>query len=143
MPYTNTVQIVAFICRNPKLTVEEFYKRWSTVHAPIVAPWAEKHGIISYRQHHSVGMIVPNLSDASVPNVSGGNLPTVPVAYDGFVVWVRVLFLNFMSIKTDNILRRKCRAWNLFLKPFKIRTMCRSSSRMSIISSTRTHSLVV
>lgn len=91
MGYTNTVQIVTFIKRNPKLSREEFYKHWSTVHAPMVAPWAEKHGVLQYRQNHSSGTIVPSINDKSAPNVHGkeGNpdIPTTPQEYDGFVIW--------------------------------------------------------
>ncbi|KIW00660.1 uncharacterized protein PV09_07847 [Verruconis gallopava] len=86
MPSTGTTQIVTFIARNPKLTREEFYKHWGTVHAPLVAPWAEKHGIISYRQQHSAGKMVPYMDD-SAPNANRENIPKTPQEYDGFVVW--------------------------------------------------------
>ncbi|PGG96781.1 hypothetical protein AJ80_09785 [Polytolypa hystricis UAMH7299] len=31
--------------RHPSLTEEEFFHHWETVHAPMTAPWAIKHGI--------------------------------------------------------------------------------------------------
>jgi hypothetical protein len=45
-----TVQIVVYIKRNPVKTQKQFYHYWENTHAPLVAPWAQKHGIISYRQ---------------------------------------------------------------------------------------------
>jgi hypothetical protein len=111
MAYTGTTQIVTFIARKPSLTLERFYKHWSTVHAPIVAPWAEKHGIISYKQHHKSGMIVPNIADGSAPNASRENLPTTPVAYDGFVVWVsKTLQITHEFCGLQHIINRKCPA---------------------------------
>ena len=88
MAYTNTIQIVTFIKRNPKLSREDFYKHWREVHAPIVAPWAEKHGILTYRQGHSAGTIVPSINDRSAPNAGNKDIPTTPQEYDGFVMWV-------------------------------------------------------
>jgi hypothetical protein len=88
MSYIGTTQIVTFIVRNPKLTREQFYEHWSTIHAGLVAPWAEKHKILQYRQNHSSGTIVPSINDRSAPNATGKNIPTTPQEYDGFVIWV-------------------------------------------------------
>lgn len=87
MSLSKTTQIVAFIKRNPNLSREDFYKYWSTIHAPLVAPWAEKHGIISYRQNHSAGTIVPSIDIRGAPNAKTENIPTTPQEYDGWVVW--------------------------------------------------------
>jgi hypothetical protein len=87
MTFTNTILIVTFIKRNPNLSREEFYKHWSTIHAPIVAPWAEKHGVLQYRQNHSAGTIVPSFTDGSAPNAKFEDIPTAPQEYDGWVMW--------------------------------------------------------
>lgn len=46
----NTVCSIAFLKRKADLTQEEFYHHWENVHGPLVRPWAEKHGFISYTQ---------------------------------------------------------------------------------------------
>ncbi|KAI8156523.1 Dehydratase aurZ [Colletotrichum sp. SAR 10_70] len=49
----NTVCSIAFLKRKADLTQEEFYHHWENVHGPLVRPWAEKHGFISYTQVHA------------------------------------------------------------------------------------------
>jgi len=44
------VQATAYIKRKPGLTQAQFYDYWQNVHARKVAPWAEKHGVLSYKQ---------------------------------------------------------------------------------------------
>jgi len=39
-----------FICKKAEFTEAEFYEYWLVNHSAIVIPWAEKHGILSYRQ---------------------------------------------------------------------------------------------
>jgi hypothetical protein len=53
------IQIISYIKRNPALTPAEFYSHWAQVHAPKVAPWAEKHGILRYQQVHCVSTTNP------------------------------------------------------------------------------------
>ncbi|KAF9875571.1 hypothetical protein CkaCkLH20_06952 [Colletotrichum karsti] len=67
-----TVCSVAFLKRKPGLTQEEFYHHWEKVHGPLVKPWAQKHGFISYTQVHSAeamnkgtAPIGPESSDAN------------------------------------------------------------------------------
>jgi hypothetical protein len=42
--------LIAFITRKPGTSREEFSLHWQKTHAVLVAPWAEKWGIIKYRQ---------------------------------------------------------------------------------------------
>ncbi|KAH8655365.1 EthD domain-containing protein [Xylariales sp. PMI_506] len=44
---------VAFLKKNPNITHEQFYHHWENIHGPLVKPWAQKHGIISYTQVHT------------------------------------------------------------------------------------------
>ena len=41
---------IAFLQKRPDMTPEQFYHHWEHVHAPLVKPWAKKHGIVSYTQ---------------------------------------------------------------------------------------------
>jgi hypothetical protein len=44
------IQIIAYIKRKPTLTLEQFYDHWQNKHAPIIAPWAQKHNLRRYQQ---------------------------------------------------------------------------------------------
>ncbi|KAF2810346.1 uncharacterized protein BDZ99DRAFT_520417 [Mytilinidion resinicola] len=46
------VWLIAFITRLPSWTHEEFCAYWKETHAPLVAPFLARHGIINYRQIH-------------------------------------------------------------------------------------------
>jgi hypothetical protein len=50
MPTSGNIRILGFIKRRPDLTEEQFYEHWEKVHGPLVAPWAVKHGFVSYSQ---------------------------------------------------------------------------------------------
>lgn len=52
---------VSFIKRKAGSTPEEFYHHWEFIHAPLVKPWAEKHGIVGYSQvgDHSCPCFAP------------------------------------------------------------------------------------
>lgn len=41
---------ICFIRRRPDLTEEQFYDYWRNVHAPKIAYWSKKHGLIGYTQ---------------------------------------------------------------------------------------------
>jgi hypothetical protein len=43
-------EILMYIRRKPGTSREEFYKHWQLKHARLIAPWAEKHGVVSYTQ---------------------------------------------------------------------------------------------
>lgn len=45
--------MVIFLKRRPELTEKQFYEYWAKTHGPLVAPWAAKHGVLTYKQ---VGM---------------------------------------------------------------------------------------
>lgn len=36
--------------RNPNMTEEEYHKYWTEVHAPLVAEWLARHGVVKYTQ---------------------------------------------------------------------------------------------
>lgn len=81
---SDTIQIITYIRRALKLIIEQFYTRWRDVHAPIVAPWAQKYDILSYRQIHTAGIITPLPSFFSAPNSSTKKeLSKEPVQFDG------------------------------------------------------------
>lgn len=84
---SSSIQILTYIRRNPSLSRSEFYDYWRTKHAPIVAPWAQKYGILSYRQIHTSGLITPLPSSASAPNASAEKLPDSPVHFDGIAMF--------------------------------------------------------
>jgi hypothetical protein len=44
------VQAIAYLKRKPELSLSQFYAYWEHIHAKKVLPWAEKHGVLSYRQ---------------------------------------------------------------------------------------------
>lgn len=49
-PDTGFVQVIQYVKRNPKLTREQFWDQWQTVHAPKFIPFAEGSGIRRYQQ---------------------------------------------------------------------------------------------
>jgi len=49
-PDTGFIQVIQYVKRNPKLTREEFWDQWQTVHAPKFIPFAEGSGIRRYQQ---------------------------------------------------------------------------------------------
>jgi hypothetical protein len=58
------VWLLAMITRLPSLTHEEFCAYWKDKHAPLVAPWLAKHGVLNYRQ---VLTSLPSHSSPSSP----------------------------------------------------------------------------
>ncbi len=50
MSATEYIRLLGFVKRRPDLSEEDFYKHWKDVHAPLVAPWALKHGVTGYTQ---------------------------------------------------------------------------------------------
>ena len=47
------IKLIAFVKRNPRLTVEEFHRHWREVHAPIIrdTPALARH-VVRYEQNH-------------------------------------------------------------------------------------------
>ena len=41
---------ISFLKKRPDMTLEQFYHHWQHVHGPLVKPWMEKHGFLSYTQ---------------------------------------------------------------------------------------------
>jgi len=69
-----TTTILVYIRRKPGLTSEQFYDHWETVHARIVAPWAEKNGLLGYRQIHLAGTLPPtNTATQQSPHSTSTN----------------------------------------------------------------------
>lgn len=46
----NIICSVSYLKKKPEMSLEEFYNHWENVHGPLVKPWMEKHGFISYTQ---------------------------------------------------------------------------------------------
>jgi hypothetical protein len=44
------IEVLMYVRRKPGMSREDFYKHWQGTHARLVAPWAEKHGVVSYKQ---------------------------------------------------------------------------------------------
>lgn len=44
------ITVGSFIHRKPGMSEAEFYEYWYTRHGAFVAPWAEKYGLVAYRQ---------------------------------------------------------------------------------------------
>jgi hypothetical protein len=68
MSTTGNIRIIGFIKRRPDLTEEQFYKHWENIHGPLVAPWAVKHGIISYSQVCLVYRNTTRVPDTAPPH---------------------------------------------------------------------------
>lgn len=83
----SSIQILTYIRHNPSLSPSEFYTYWRTKYAPIVAPWAQKYGMLSYRRIHTSGLITPLPSSSSSPKASIEELPRNPVHFDGIAMF--------------------------------------------------------
>jgi hypothetical protein len=68
MSTTGNIRIIGFIKRRPDLTEEQFYEHWGNIHGPLVAPWAVKHGIISYSQVRLVYRNTMRVPDTALPH---------------------------------------------------------------------------
>ncbi|PNP56222.1 hypothetical protein THARTR1_03747 [Trichoderma harzianum] len=76
---SSTLYMIAFIRRRPDLTEEQFYNHWRNIHAPKIAYWAKKNGIIGYTQIHTPSSLRQPLTAMPVPlNV---------MEFDGAVIW--------------------------------------------------------
>lgn len=41
---------ISFLKKRPDISHEQFYHHWQNIHGPLVKPWMEKHGFLSYTQ---------------------------------------------------------------------------------------------
>ncbi|ROT35842.1 hypothetical protein SODALDRAFT_381128 [Sodiomyces alkalinus F11] len=78
-----TVVSISFLKRKPGLTQEQFYHHWEKVHGPLVKPWMEKHGFISYTQIHATAALNEGVAPIG-PESSG---PSPLADYDGCAVF--------------------------------------------------------
>ncbi|KAK4065537.1 hypothetical protein Trihar35433_7657 [Trichoderma harzianum] len=76
---SSTLYMIAFIRRRPDLTEEQFYNHWRNIHAPKIAYWAKKNGIIGYTQIHTPSSLRQPLKDMPIP--------ITVMEYDGAVIW--------------------------------------------------------
>lgn len=74
---SSTLYMIAFIKRRPDLTEEQFYNHWRNIHAPKIAYWAKKNGIIGYTQ---VSRLVKEISSQIACLTSFRFTPLVPCA---------------------------------------------------------------
>lgn len=42
--------MIIFLKRRSDMSEQEFYNYWAKHHGALVAPWAVKHGVLSYKQ---------------------------------------------------------------------------------------------
>ncbi|KAH6644247.1 EthD domain-containing protein [Boeremia exigua] len=47
------LRITVLAHRNRNLTEEQFHAHWTTRHAPLVASWLQRHGVVKYTQYHT------------------------------------------------------------------------------------------
>lgn len=63
-------RVITFFSKRPDLTDEEFSHHWEKVHAPLVMPWALKHGFIGYVQVRLPPCILTNIVVLSTLNTN-------------------------------------------------------------------------
>ena len=44
------IRVICYLSKRAELSDEEFYNYWENKHAPLVAPWLVKHGVVGYEQ---------------------------------------------------------------------------------------------
>lgn len=49
-PEKTLYQMIAYIRRAPHVSMDEFYEHWGKTHSTLIAPWAEKYGVKTYKQ---------------------------------------------------------------------------------------------
>ncbi|PNP47951.1 hypothetical protein TGAM01_v206165 [Trichoderma gamsii] len=84
---------ICFIRRRPDLTEEQFYDYWRNVHAPKIAYWSKKHGIIGYTQIHT--------SSALRQPLTATPLPLAVMDFDGAVIWEIPSLEHFFNAFND------------------------------------------
>jgi hypothetical protein len=98
----HSTQVLIYIKRNPKLSLEDFYHYWENSHGSLCAPWLAKSGILSYRQVrfafsictslplttpqiHTSGTILPNDTMDFSPHKT--STATSPREFDGIAMF--------------------------------------------------------
>lgn len=87
-----TITSISFLKKRPDISHEEFYHHWEHVHGPLVKPWMEKHGIISYTQvrphvhTRTLYMTMLTAKIHSTPALNQNATPVGPESKDGNVL---------------------------------------------------------
>ncbi|KAI6779742.1 uncharacterized protein J7T54_005772 [Emericellopsis cladophorae] len=72
---------ISFLKKRPDMTLEQFYHHWQHVHGPLVKPWMEKHGFLSYTQVHAT----QELKQSAKP-IGPESSSNVLLEYDGAAI---------------------------------------------------------
>jgi hypothetical protein len=62
------VELIMYLRRKPGTTRGEFYEYWQNTHAKLIALWAEKHGVISYKQVSNTRTHIVNMIELALTN---------------------------------------------------------------------------
>lgn len=99
------IELITYLRRKPGLTRAQFNTHWQSVHAKKIAPWAEKHGVISYKQIHTHGTIIPNNTGAPLTSTDADPITAndliQPVKFDGIAVYEITSLQAFESAMGD------------------------------------------
>jgi hypothetical protein len=44
------IELVTYLVRKPGMSRKEFNDHWQNTYSKVIASWAEKHGVVSYKQ---------------------------------------------------------------------------------------------
>ncbi|TLD36811.1 hypothetical protein E2P81_ATG02593 [Venturia nashicola] len=96
-------QVFYYLKRKRGMSKEQFYDLWENVHAKKVASWAERSAaVVSYRQIHTSGLVIPNGSSLEENNDSDSHRELVqPAKFDGIATWEVTSVVSFMEEMED------------------------------------------
>lgn len=80
----DTFTSISFLKKRPDISHEQFYHHWQHVHGPLVKPWMEKHGFLSYTQVHATPALNAGAAPLGPEVQQAGGSPLA--AYDGAAV---------------------------------------------------------
>ncbi|MCJ1353246.1 MAG: hypothetical protein MMC33_003231 [Icmadophila ericetorum] len=100
------IRVICYLSKRAELSDEEFYNYWENKHAPLVAPWLVKHGVVGYEQVHTTPYQRNIYENLLVPPLEAPPFPTMP--YSGWAI------MDFKSVETMR---------NAFLDPYYASTI--------------------
>ncbi|KAL2838993.1 hypothetical protein BJY01DRAFT_250731 [Aspergillus pseudoustus] len=95
------LRVTMFAFKKDEISEEEFHNHWSKVHAPIVAEFLAKAGVIRYTQYHTPSAVRKEVRE----HYERLGAPHRPFpGYDGLVEIVVPNMETYMSLSKGNII---------------------------------------
>ncbi|OBT50875.1 hypothetical protein VE04_08484 [Pseudogymnoascus sp. 24MN13] len=125
-------RVLTLFSKRPDLTDEQFSHHWEKVHAPLVMPWALKHGFIGYVQYHTPAAMREAFAGVMASewrgdiNYNGAALFDV-VSYEAFVkAFEDPYYINVIEPDEHNFVAKDVTGKNQVLKAMSTMGVCKT-----------------